>query len=45
LIRVTDAAGVASFTNINVTGVAGARTFTISGAGLTSVTTAAINFN
>jgi hypothetical protein len=45
LIRLTDAAGVASFTGINVTGVAGARTFTISGAGLTSVTTVAINFN
>jgi adhesin/invasin len=45
LTRFTDAAGVVSFTAINVTGAAGARTFTISGPGLTSATTAAINFN
>ncbi len=45
LLRATDANGVVSFALINVTGAAGARTFTISGAGLTSVTTAAITFN
>ncbi|HSL71813.1 MAG TPA: hypothetical protein VK864_16315 [Longimicrobiales bacterium] len=44
--RVTDASGVVSFTDINVTGgTAGARTFTISGAGLQSATTSAITFN
>ena len=45
LIRATDASGVATFSAINVTGTAGARTFTISGTGLTSATTAAITFN
>ena len=40
-----DASGVATFSAINVTGTAGARTFTISGTGLTSATTAAITFN
>jgi hypothetical protein len=45
LIRATDASGVATFSAINVTGTAGARTFTISGTGLTSATTAAISFN
>lgn len=45
LIRATDANGTVSFTGINVTGGAGARTFTVSGAGPTSVTTAAITFN
>ena len=45
LTRVSDTSGTVSFTGLNVTGSAGARTFTISGAGLTSVTTAAITFN
>jgi adhesin/invasin len=45
LTRVTDASGAVSFTLINVTGSAGARTFTVTGAGLTSATTASINFN
>ena len=40
----TNASGVATFT-VRVSGTAGARTFTISGAGLTPVTTAAITFN
>lgn len=44
LVRTTDATGLASFTNINVTGSAGARTFTVSGAGLTPATTASITF-
>jgi adhesin/invasin len=43
--RVTDSSGAVSFTLINVTGSAGARTFTVSGTGLTSATTASINFN
>lgn len=45
LMRVTDASGAVAFTLINVTGSAGARTFTITGTGLSSATTAAINFN
>jgi len=45
LTRSTDAGGAASFTNINVTGAAGARTFTITGTGLTSATTGSITFN
>ena len=46
VIGFTDANGVVSFTGLNVTGAAGARTFTISGgAGLTPVTTASITFN
>ena len=45
VIRASDAAGVVSFTGLSVTGAAGARTFTISGAGLASVTSAAITFN
>jgi hypothetical protein len=45
LTRVTDSSGAVNFTLINVTGSAGNRTFTISGTGLTSATTAAINFN
>jgi adhesin/invasin len=45
LTRNTDANGTVSFTGLNVTGTAGARTFTISGTDLTSVTTVAINFN
>jgi hypothetical protein len=45
LTRTTDATGAASFTGINVSGTAGQRTFTISGTGLTTATTAAINFN
>lgn len=46
VIGFTDASGAVSFSGINVTGAAGARTFTISGgAGLTPVTTAAITFN
>ena len=45
LTRVTDASGAVEFTLINVTGSAGNRTFTISGTGLMSATTAAINFN
>jgi adhesin/invasin len=45
LTRVTDASGAVAFTLINVTGSAGARTFTLSGTGLTSATTAAIDFN
>lgn len=43
--RVTDASGAVSFTGLTLTGGAGARAFTISGTGLTSVTTGAINFN
>lgn len=43
--RVTDTSGAVSFTLINVTGTAGARTFIISGPGLQSATTAAITFN
>jgi hypothetical protein len=43
--RVTDASGAVSFTLINVTGSAGDRTFTITGPGLQSATTAAITFN
>jgi adhesin/invasin len=45
LTRATDSSGVASFTAINVTGTAGARTFTITGPNLNPVTTAAITFN
>jgi hypothetical protein len=45
LVRVTDASGAVSFSDINVTGSAGARTFTITGTGLVSATTSAINFN
>jgi adhesin/invasin len=45
MTRVTDASGAVSFTLINVTGTAGARTLTVSGAGLTSATSAAITFN
>jgi hypothetical protein len=45
LVRVTDASGSVSFTNINVSGAAGARTFSITGAGLTTATSAAITFN
>ncbi len=45
LTRFTDATGAVSFTGLNVTGAAGARTFLVSGPGLTSATTAAINFN
>jgi len=46
LTRTTDANGAVSFTSINVTGGAvGDRTFTITGTGLTSATTGAINFN
>jgi adhesin/invasin len=47
LTRTTDANGAASFTGLNIpnTAGAGARTFTITGAGLTSATTVAINFN
>lgn len=43
--RVTDASGAVSFTQLNVTGTAGDRTFTITGTGLQSATTAAITFN
>jgi hypothetical protein len=45
LTRVTDASGAVSFTLINVTGSAGSRTFRVSGTGLASATTAAIQFN
>jgi hypothetical protein len=45
LTRSTDVNGVVSFTLINVTGAAGARTFTITGTGLTSATTGSITFN
>lgn len=45
LTRTTDANGAVSFTLLNVTGVAGVRTFTITGAGLLSATTGAITFN
>jgi len=45
LTRVTDASGVVSFTLLNVTGLAGDRTFTISGPGLVSATTSPITFN
>jgi adhesin/invasin len=45
LTRATDSNGAVSFTQINVTGSAGARTFTITGANLTPATTAAITFN
>jgi hypothetical protein len=46
VIGFTDANGVVSFTGLNVTGAAGARTFTISGGtGLAPVTTASITFN
>lgn len=45
LTRSTDGTGAASFSSINVTGSAGARTFTITGTGLTSATTASITFN
>lgn len=41
---VTDGNGAVSFT-VNVTGSAGSRTFTITGTGLQSATTGAINFN
>lgn len=44
-IQTTDATGAASFTGLTVNGGVGARTFTISGAGVTPATTAAINFN
>ena len=44
-VRVTDASGAVSFTQLNVTGVAGDRTFTLTGTGLQSATTAAITFN
>jgi hypothetical protein len=45
LSRVTDSSGAVSFTLINVTGSAGSRTFRVSGSGVGSITTAAINFN
>ncbi len=45
LTRVTDSSGAVSFTLLNVTGTPGDRTFTVSGADLSSATTAAITFN
>jgi hypothetical protein len=45
LTQLTGATGAAAFTGINVTGSAGARTFTITGVGLLPATTAAITFN
>ena len=45
LTQSTDGTGAASFSSINVTGSAGARTFTITGTGLTSATTGSITFN
>ena len=45
LTLVTNASGVVSFTGLSVTGVAGDRTFTISGASLASATSSAITFN
>ncbi|MGH7462386.1 MAG: hypothetical protein ACREMA_15350, partial [Longimicrobiales bacterium] len=45
LAQATNDSGTAVFTNINVTGTAGARTFKITGAGLTEDTTAQITFN
>jgi adhesin/invasin len=44
LTRPTDATGVVNFTGLTV-GTGGARTFTISGTGLTSATTGSITFN
>jgi adhesin/invasin len=47
LMATTNGEGAASFTGLRLANgaTAGARTFTITGAGLTSATTAAINFN
>jgi len=45
LSHATAANGTATFNLINVTGAAGARTLTITGAGLTPATTASITFN
>ena len=45
LTQTTNASGVASFTAINVTGAAGARTFTVTGTGLLSAATGSITFN
>ena len=45
LIRTTGTGGGVSFSGLSVTGAAGARTFTISGAGLTPATTSSITFN
>ena len=44
LTRTTDATGAVNFTGLSVS-TGGARTFTISGAGLTSATTGSITFN
>ena len=45
LTATTNADGIATFSAINVTGTAGQRTFTITGTGLTALTTPAITFN